>query len=147
MNRQHPQPHTMGNRVLIAITDSEIWAHCQNLLDDPRTKNTLFNLLIRETSQFLCYERLLNLTYVAYKNTFFRKMQFWSLCYTVVSYQALFRLSVYKIPAVYLLGAKNVSFCKMRDFGSPTIPHGKVTKHNKTSHTREPRGQPFPTHI
>ena len=26
---------------------------------------------------------------------------------------------------------KNVSFCKMRDFGSPTIPHGKVTKHNK----------------
>ena len=32
-----------------------------------KTKDTLFNLLIRETSQFLCYERLLNLTYVAYK--------------------------------------------------------------------------------
>ena len=32
-----------------------------------KTKYTLFNLLIRETSQFLCYERLLNLTYVAYK--------------------------------------------------------------------------------
>ena len=59
-----------------------------------RTKNTLFNLLIRETSQFLCYERLLNLTYVAYKNAFSRKMQFWSLCYTVVSYQAPFRLSI-----------------------------------------------------
>ena len=55
------------------------------------------------------------------KNAFFRKMQFWSHCYTVVSYQALFRLSVYKIPAVYLSGAKNVCFCKIRDFGSPTI--------------------------
>ena len=48
-------------------------------------------------------------------------MQFWSHCYTVVSYQALFRLSVYKIPTVYLLGAKNVCFCTIRDFGSPTI--------------------------
>ena len=85
------------------------------------TKSTLFNLLIRETSQFLCYERLLNMTYAAYKNAFFREMQFWSHCYTVVSYQPLFRLSVYKIPAVYLLGAKNVCFCTIRDFGSPTI--------------------------
>ena len=84
------------------------------------TKITLFNLLIRETSHVLCYERLLNMTYVAYKNAFFREMQFWSHCYTVVSYQALFRLSVYKIPAVYLSGAKNVCFCTIRDFGSPT---------------------------
>ena len=61
------------------------------------------------------------MTYVAYKNAFFREMQFWSRCYTVVSYQALFRLSVYKIPAVYLSGAKNVCFCTIRDFGSPTI--------------------------
>ena len=38
-----------------------------------------------------------------------------------VSYQALFRLSVYKIPALYLSGAKNVCFCTIRDFGSPTI--------------------------
>ena len=30
-------------------------------------QSTLFNLLIREISQFLCYERLLNMTYVAYK--------------------------------------------------------------------------------
>ena len=60
------------------------------------TKSTLFNLLIRETPHFLCYERLLNMTYVAYKNAFLREMQFWSHCYTVVSYQALFRLSVYK---------------------------------------------------
>ena len=86
-----------------------------------KTKSTLFNLLIRETSQFLCYERLLNMTYGAYKNAFFREMQFLSRCYTVVSYQALFRLSVYKIPAVYLSGAKNVCFCTIRDFGSPTI--------------------------
>ena len=54
------------------------------------------------------------------KNTFFREMQYLLDCYTVVSYQALFRLSVYKIPAVYLLGAKNVCFCTIRDFGSPT---------------------------
>ena len=36
-----------------------------------KTKSAFFNLLIRETSQFLCYERLLNMTYVAYKNAFF----------------------------------------------------------------------------
>ena len=90
-----------------------------------KTKNTLFNLLIRETSQFLCYERLLNMTYVAYKNAISREMQFWLHCYTVVSYQALFRLSVYKFPAVYLSGAKNVCFCMIRDFGSPTKCHLK----------------------
>ena len=77
-----------------------------------KTKNTLFNLLMRETSQFLCHERLLNMTYVAYKNAFFREMQFWSHCYTVVSYQALFRLSVYKIPAIYLSGAKMCVFAR-----------------------------------
>ena len=55
------------------------------------------------------------------KNAFFREMQFLSHCYTVVSYQVLFRLSVYKIPAVYLSGAKNVCFCTIREFGSPTI--------------------------
>ena len=55
------------------------------------------------------------------KNAFFRKVQFWSHCYTVVLYQALFKLSLYKIPAVYLSGAKNVCFCTIRDFGSPTI--------------------------
>ena len=60
------------------------------------------------------------MTYVAYKNAFSRKMQFWSNCYTVVSYQTPFRLSVYKIPAVYLSGAKNVCFCTIRDFGPPT---------------------------
>ena len=85
-----------------------------------KTKSTLFNLLIWETSQFLCYERLLNMTYVAYKNAFFHEMQFWSHCYTVVSYSAHFRLSVYKIPAVYLSGAKKVCFCTIGDFGSPT---------------------------
>ena len=37
------------------------------------------------------------------------------------SYQARFRLSVYKIPAVYLSGAKNVCFCTIGDFGSPTM--------------------------
>ena len=42
----------------------------------------------------------------------------------MVSYQALFRLSVYKIPAIYLSGAKNVCFCTIRDFGSPTNSFG-----------------------
>ena len=93
-----------------------------------KTKSTLFKLLIRETSQFLCYERLLNMTYVAYKNAFFREMQFWSHCYTVVSYQALFRLSVYKIPAVYLSGAKNLCFCTICNFGSPTKMSSILTK-------------------
>ena len=85
-----------------------------------KTKIPRFNLLIRETSQFLCYERLLSMTYMAYKKCIFREMQFWSHCYTVVSYQALFRLLVYKIPAVYLSGAKNVRFSTICDFGSPT---------------------------
>ena len=76
------------------------------------TKSTLFNLLIRETSHFLCYEGLPNMTYVAYKNAFFREMQFWSHCYTMVSYQALFRLSVYKITAIYLSGAKMCVFAR-----------------------------------
>ena len=86
-----------------------------------KTKYTLFNLLIRETSLFLCYERLLNLTNVAYNDAFFREIQFWSHRYTVASYQALFRPSVYKIQAVYLLGATYLCFCTIRDFGSPTI--------------------------
>ena len=39
-----------------------------------KTKSsTLFNLLIRETSHFLCYERLLNMTYVVYKMHFSAK--------------------------------------------------------------------------
>ena len=86
-----------------------------------KTKYLLFNLLIREISQFQCCERLLYLTYVAFKKAFFREMQFWSHCYTVVSYQAIFTLSVYKIPAVYLSDAKELCFCTICDFGSPTM--------------------------
>ena len=36
MSRQHPWPHVMGNIILISITVSEIWDHCQDLFDDPR---------------------------------------------------------------------------------------------------------------
>ena len=39
-----------------------------------KTKSTLFNLLSRETSQFLCYERLLNMT------MWHRKMHFSAKC-------------------------------------------------------------------
>ena len=49
------------------------------------------------------------------KCIFFFKMQFWLHCYTVGSYQALFKLSVYKNPAVYLLGAKILCFCTIND--------------------------------
>ena len=49
----------------------------------------------------------------------------------MVSYQALFRLSVYKIPVVYLSGAKNVCFCTIRDFGSPAISDGYNEKENE----------------
>ena len=46
------------------------------------------------------------------KNAFSREMQFQLHCYTVVSYKALLRLSVFKIPAVYLLGAKRCVFAR-----------------------------------
>ena len=52
---------------------------------------------------------------------FFLELQFASNCYTVVSYQALFSLSVYKNSAVYLSGAKILCFCMIHDLGSPTI--------------------------
>ena len=56
------------------------------------------------------------------KNAFFREMQFWSQCYTVVSYQTLFRLSVYEIQAVYLSGAeKNCVFARYPTLG-PRLP-------------------------
>ena len=85
-----------------------------------KTKNTFFNLLIRETSHILCYKRLLNLTCVAYKNAIYCEMQFWLHCYTVVSNQALFRLSVYKNPAVYFSGAKKMCLCTTCNFGTLT---------------------------
>ena len=68
--------------------------------------------LVKETSQFLCYERLLNMTYVAYKKCIFLRNAILSHFYTVISYKALFRLSVYKIPAVYLSGAKMCVFAR-----------------------------------
>ena len=86
-----------------------------------KTKSTLFNLLMRETSHFLCYERLLNMTYVAYKKCIFPQNAILITLLYSGFFQALFRLSVYKIPAVYLTGAKNVCFCTIRDFGSPAI--------------------------
>ena len=37
MGSQHPWPMTISYKILIFITVSEIWDHCQNLLDGPRT--------------------------------------------------------------------------------------------------------------
>ena len=58
---------------------------------------------------------------IPYKMHCFIEMQFASHFYTVIPYQALFRLPVYKNSAVGILGAIFLSFCKIRDFGSPTM--------------------------
>ena len=58
---------------------------------------------------------------VPYKMHCFIEMQFALHFYTVIPYQALFRLPVYKNSAVGILGAIFLSFGKIRDFGSPSI--------------------------
>ena len=58
---------------------------------------------------------------VPYKMHCFIEMQFTAYFYTVVPYQALFRLPIYKNSAISKSGAIFLSFCKIRDFGSPTI--------------------------
>ena len=72
-------------------------------------------------SQFLRYESLLNLT----KCIFFRKMQFWS----PVSYQALFKLSIYKKTAAYLSGANILCFARFA-ISVPSLYEGqsKITE-------------------
>ena len=62
-----------------------------------------------------------NFNGVPYKIHFFIEMQFAAHFFTVIPYQALFRLPVYKKSAVGRSGAIFLSFCKIRDFGSPTI--------------------------
>ena len=57
---------------------------------------------------------------VPYKMHCFIGMQFAAHFYTVIPYRALFRLPVYKNSAVGRSGAIFLSFCKIRDFGSPT---------------------------
>ena len=57
---------------------------------------------------------------VPYKMHCFIEMQFAAYFYTVVPYQALFRLPIYKNSAISKSGAIFLSFCKIRDFGSPT---------------------------
>ena len=58
---------------------------------------------------------------VPYKMHCFVEMQFAAYFYTVVPYQALFRLPIYKTSAISMSGAIFLSFCKIRDFGSPTM--------------------------
>ena len=57
---------------------------------------------------------------VPYKMHCFIEMQFAAHFYTVVPYQALFNLPIYKNSAISKSGAIFLSFCKIRDFGSPT---------------------------
>ena len=75
-------------------------------------------------------------------NAFFCEMQFWSYCYLVVSYQALFKLSVCKIPAVYLSGAKNVFLHETRLW----LPdyNGKVTTSQLDITNGSQEVSPFP---
>ena len=54
-------------------------------------------------------------------------MQFAAYFYTVVSNQALLRLSVYKIQP-YQGPVHFLSFCTIRDFGSPTILHNNLKR-------------------
>ena len=61
-----------------------------------------------------------NFNGVPYKIHCFIEMQFAAHFYTVIPYQALFSLPVYKNSAVGRSGAIFLSFCKIRDFGSPT---------------------------
>ena len=62
-----------------------------------------------------------NFNGVPYTMHCFIEMQFAAHFYTVIPYQALFRLPVYKNSAVGRSGAIFLLFCKIRDFGSPTI--------------------------
>ena len=64
-----------------------------------------------------------NFNGVSYKMHCFIEMQFAAHFYTVIPYQELFRLPVYKNSAVGRSGAIFLSFCKIRDFGSPTKQH------------------------
>ena len=70
---------------------------------------------------------------VPYKMHCFIEMQFAAYFYTVVPYQVLIRLPIYKNSAISKSGAIFLSFCKIRDFGSPTKSHF-YTYFNKDTH-------------
>ena len=59
MNRQHPRPHAMGNIILNTITVSEIWYHCQNLLDDPRSVNIISQSYVQNVADIYILEEFL----------------------------------------------------------------------------------------
>ena len=59
------------------------------------------------------------MTYVAYKNAFF-STKCNSGRIAIQWFHIKHYLDYQKIPAVYLSGAKNVCFCTIGDFGSPT---------------------------
>ena len=89
------------------------------------------NNIIRVLTKRVCmkdnYYRHIN--GVPYKMHCFIEMQFAAYFYTVVPYQALIRLPIYKNSAISKSGAIFLSFCKIRDFGSPTIlifPNGSL---------------------
>ena len=82
-----------------------------------KTKSTLFNLLIRETSQFLCYERLLNMTYVEYKNAFFSvKCNSGHIAIQWFHIKHYLDYQYKKFQPYIPLGAKNVCFCAIPDW-------------------------------
>ena len=56
------------------------------------------------------YERVLNLTYVAYKNAFSSEMQFWSHCFHIKHYQALDYQKSSRIPCIPLGRKKKTVF-------------------------------------
>ena len=64
----------MENKFCYFSTKTYVVGTLKDLLNEAvllKVKRTLLNLVIRETSNFLCYERLPNMTYVAYKKCIF----------------------------------------------------------------------------
>ena len=96
-----------------------------------KTKSTLFNLLIRETSQFLCYERLLNMTYVTYKNAFPAKCNSGRIAIQWFHMKHHLDYQYTKFQPYTFQVQKNVCFCTIRDFGSPTNIQGFVQMSDK----------------
>ena len=65
-------------------------------------------------------EKQFYFSFMQYKMHIFDEMQFLSHCYTVVSYQAVFRYSIDNKSTLYLFSARIAFFGKTREFGSPT---------------------------
>ena len=75
-----------------------------------KTKSTVFNLLIRKILKFLCYKRLLNMTYVAYKKCIFpRNAILVALLYSGFISSTIYTISIQNSSRI-LFGCKKCVF-------------------------------------